>query len=774
MNWKRFFVILGLSVVVLGVAGIVAVKMLVSPETITRAIVPKISAMLDREVTVGKAELGLFPIGVRIADVTIANRGQFADRPLAKIDHIDANLQYLPLLLGRIKVKEVAIAGWEMLLFKDSLGSTNYDFFSARAMLPNEQQQFEEPLCRKFRLDSGRLLMRDDSTGFRFVLGNVRLNYDLLGERQSEILGKLEIDSLFVWAGAGTFLIQPNALSTDWRGFYSLSKDSLSLRRCEWRLDKFAGRLEGSVGRITSSPSINLRVLSERTDLSTCAESRVLAAIPFLRDLDLGGQIRIDVAYSGKVGVPTSRSLRGKVSVTDFTGILPEKNIDVRMKLLEANFNEQTLSLFTEAGFIGSSPASFRFTADNYSDPTYSGEVNLTSDAMTLARILDAKPTLSFGGLVEVNLSGFVRPSAPEEGRVFGSVVVSGLSVSDSSAGWSLDTLNAEVHCSGNYAQIPQFDLSIGANRLQAYGNVTDFSLLFAEGRKVRKRPRLEFSLSSEYFNFDTLTALSDNSQAPADTDAVMAIVDRLIDFDAAGQVRVMAGRAAGIDFETLDSRLSVTNRIIYSDTVSVGVFGGSVSGEIIYDFNDLLKPDFELDLRGRNIAAAHFLNRCTGFGEVLSGEIDMQLVARGRGLTATEYRPTLNIKGRAIIEDGSIEGFDLSRRFEDFFGIKAFDNRRVDDLVANFIYADQTLRFNQLVFDSDDIEYSIEGTVSQDGIADLLISRKLSKDDSQVLQSNREFRDLSGGKQPKLAAIRASGPVGSPSFHVVSVRQKD
>ncbi len=283
MNWKRFFVILSLSVVVLVGAGLIAVKILVSPDSITRAIVPKLSAMLDREVSIGRAELGLFPIGVRIADVTIANKGQFADRPLAKIDRIDANLQYLPLLLGRIKVKEVAIHGWEMLLFKDSLGVINYDFFSARAMLPNEQQQFEEPLCRKFRLDGGRLLLRDDSTGSRLVLGNVRLNYDLLGERQTEILGKLEIDSLFVWTGAGTFLIHPNALATDWRGFYSLSKDSLSLRRCEWRLDKFSGRLEGSVGRITSSPSINLRLLSERTDLSTCGESRVLAAIPFLR-----------------------------------------------------------------------------------------------------------------------------------------------------------------------------------------------------------------------------------------------------------------------------------------------------------------------------------------------------------------------------------------------------------------------------------------------------------------------------------------------------------
>ena len=774
MNWKRLIIGLFLAAVIVIAAGLIAVKILVSPAAITEAIVPKISAMLDREVKIGKAELGLFPIGVRITDVTIANNESFADRSLAKIDHIDANLQYLPLLLGRIKIKELAIHGWEMMLFKDSAGTINYDFFSARAMLPGKQQQFKEPLCRKFRLDGGRLMVRDDSTGFRLLLGNVRLSYDMLGERQSEISGRLEIDSLFVWAKAGSFLIHPNALDADWRGFYSLAKDSLSLRHCEWRVDKFSGRLDGSVGGITTAPAVNLRLLSERTELASCADSRVLAAIPILRDLTLGGQVRMDVAYSSSAGAPASRSLRGKVSVTDFSGVLPEQNIDVRMKLLEANFNEQTLSLFTEAGFIGSSPAVFRFTVDNFDDPTYSGEVNLSSDVATLAQIVRANPALSFAGLVQANLSGFIKPSAPEQGRVFGSLIVSGAAMSDSVAHWSLDTLSTEIHFSGNYAQIPQLDLSIGANRLQFYGSLTDFPLLLSEDRKVRKRPRLEFSLSSEYFNFDTLEVFGKSNLAIQDTGTVLRIIDRIVDFDAAGQLRIGSGRLAGIDFQTLDSRLSVTNRIVYSDTLAVTAFGGQMSGEIVYDLGELLMPDFEIDVRGRKISAAQFLNCCSGFGETLSGKLDLQLSARGRGLTVPQYQPSLSVKGRAIIEDGRIGGFDLSRRFEDFCGIKAFDKGRIGDLVGNFLYADQTLRLVQLEFDSGDLEYSVEGTVRHDGLADLLINRKLSKDDTSVLQALAEFRALSGGKQPKWCAFRAVGPVGSPSFRIVSVRQKD
>ena len=236
MNWKKLIFGLAIAVVVVIIAGLIGVKLLVSPTTVAQAIIPKISAMLDREVRFGKAELSIFPIGISIANLEIVNKEPFANRTLARIDQLSANLQYLPLLIGKIKVKEVAIHGWEMFLIKDSVGTINYDFFSARAMLPDRKQQFQEPLCRNFRLDNGRLLLRNDSTGFRMMLGNVSLNYELRGERLSEIDGKLQIDSLFVWANTGTFLLSPGALEADWRGYYSQVKDSLAFRRCNWRL----------------------------------------------------------------------------------------------------------------------------------------------------------------------------------------------------------------------------------------------------------------------------------------------------------------------------------------------------------------------------------------------------------------------------------------------------------------------------------------------------------------------------------------------------------
>ncbi len=774
MNWKKVIVGLLVFAFVLLLIAMIAVKLFISPAAITQAIVPKISAMLDREVRVGQAKLSLFPIGITISDVVIVNKEPFANRPLARVDHLHANLQYLPLLLGRIKIGEVAIKGWEMFLFKDSSGEINYDFFSARAMLPDRKQQFEEPLCRRFRLTDGRLLLRNDSTGFRMMMGKISLDYELRGERLSDLTGQLKIDSLFVWANGGNFLIHPDALEADWRGYYSQAKDSLAFRRCNWRLDKFSGRLDGAIGAITIAPSIDLRLLSERTELANCGGSRIIAAIPFLRDLNLTGQVRLDVAYSGTAGLPASRSLRGKVTVSDFTGVLPAQNVDLRMKLLEANFNERTLSLFTEAGFIGSSPATFRFTVDNYADPTYSGELSLSADAATLGRMFNASPTLRFGGLVEANLSGFIKPSAAEQGRVFGTLRISNASISDSVANWALDTLNSEMQFSGNYAQIPQFSLSIGTNRLQLGGSVSDFPLLLTERQQVRKRPRLEFTLSSESFNFDTLNVIGSTISNGTDTGSVMCVIDRLVDFDAAGQILIDRGRTGGIDFEGLESHVSVTNRIVYSDTLSVGMFGGRVTGEIVYDLHEVLAPDFDLDFRFRRIKASQVLQRFTSLSEAPSGDLDGQLSIRGRGLTWTEFRSSLRMKGQAIIEDGSVTGFDFTRRFEDFSGIQAFQKERLENLVCNFTYGDQILRFEQLEFDSDDLEYSIEGTIGQDGQTDLLISRKLSKDDTRVLASIPDFRELSGGRQPKWATFRASGPSANPSFFVISVRQKD
>ncbi len=768
MNWKRIL-ILAAILTAIGLAVILALRFFISPQKIASAILPRMQEILDRQVSINSSQLSFFPPGVRISGLSIANKPPFDDKPLAHIDHIDASVQLFPLLLGKIKIKELVVDGWEMLLEKDSSGAVNYDFFRARSIFPGKQDQVQEPLCRRFRLNDGRLLYRNDSTGVRFVMGNVRLDYDLKGERLSDIAGELKIDSLFVWMDAGNFLISPDAVEADWRGFYSALHDSVAFRRCNWRIDAFAGRLDGAIANIGSRPSFNLRLLSERTELVNCRDSKIIQAFPVVRDMLLEGQVRIDVSYAALAGSAASRSLRGRISISDFAGTNEGRAVDVRSKLIESNFNEKTLSVFTESAQINGFPATLRMTVDDYQSPTISGEAVFDCSADLAARLLSIEASTNVTGNVAVNLSGFIKSSNPEQSRIFGSVMIDQLSIADSLRKIGIDTLSLDLQLTGDRALLSRFDLAIGNSKLLSSGSIADFPMLFAINDDSRRRPYFEGTISADYFDFDTLSSFANYSSS--DSSAVANLFNRLVDLNSSNHVRIANGRLFGINFTDLESRVSVVNRIVYSDSTACEMFGGRVAGEIVVDYTNRQEPEVEIDVRTEEVMADAFLDRFTRFGPRLTGELDLQLSTRWRGATTEKALSTMMLKGDAVLDNGRIVPFDLSRRFEEAIGVPAFEKGKVEDLVGSFLFADQTLRFTTLAFESGDIEYTASGSISMQEELGLSVTRKVSKDDIRTLRNRPDFNRVAKDKSPKSVVFELKGTSSAPIISISGTR---
>jgi hypothetical protein len=768
MNWKRVL-ILAAILTALGMAVVLALRFFISPQKIAAAILPRMQEILDRQVSINSSQLSFFPPGVRISGLSIANKPPFDDKPLAHIDHIDASVQLFPLLLGKIKIKELVVDGWEMLLEKDSSGAVNYDFFRARSIFPGKQEQVQEPLCRRFRLNDGRLLFRNDSTGVRFVMGNIRLDYDLKGERLSDISGELKIDSLFVWMDAGNFLIYPDAVEADWRGFYSALHDSVAFRRCNWRIDAFAGRLDGAIANIGSRPSFNLRLLSERTELVNCRDSRVIQAFPVARDMLLAGQARIDISYAAIAGSVGNRNLRGRISLSDFAGTDEEHAVDVRSKLIECNFNEKTLSVFTESAEVNGFPATLRMTVDDYQSPTISGEAIFDCSADLAAKLLSVETSTKVAGNVAVNLSGFLKSSSPEQSRIFGSVMLGQLSIADSLRKIGIDTLSLDLQLTGDRALLSRFDLAIGNNKLLASGSIADFPMLFATNADSRRRPYFEGVISADNFDFDTLSSFAPD--AGSDSSSTSNLLDRIVDLNSSSHLRVTEGRLFGIAFSDLEARLSVVNRIVYSDSAECRMFGGRVAGEVVVDYTNRQEPEVDLDVRTEEIMADAFLDRFTRFGPRLTGELDLQLSAKWRGTTTESALSSVMLKGDAVLDDGRVAPFDLSRRFEDEIGVPAFEKGKVEDLVGSFLFADQTLRFTTLAFDSGDIEYSASGSISMKEELGLTVTRKVSKDDIRTLRNRPDFNRNAKDKSPKSVVFELRGTTSAPVISITGTR---
>jgi hypothetical protein len=773
MNWKKTALWAGVTIVALFVIVIAMIKILVSPESVASEITPRLEKIFECPVQVGETELTIFSgIGVRIHDIGVKNQPPFADVPLATVSEIHARLKFFPLLLGNVRLKEIDIVGGQLYVVKDSAGANNLSALSLERLRQASEVEDESKLiCRKIRIQDGRLLFRNDSTGTSLVLGKVDASLDFGTGAQPRIDTELRIDSVFLWSKTGNFLISPNAGELSLQGSYALASDSLIVNRCDWRIDKFAGRLEGAVARPAGDPYFNIHLMSEHTDLVDCYDSRIIAAIPVLRDMELAGDVRLDISLRGAFRDSRTTTVRGKVLVTGAAAKLPHDEMNLKAKLVQCDFNEASLSLFTEEAFLGSSPASVRIAVDNFREPTISGELRFSCATAVLGRLLQVDPNVRLGGDVSVTLSGFVKSTDREQSRLFGSVALNDLSYSDPKTGSSIDALSIDLNLNGNDADLTRCDLTLDGYRLQINGKLADFAPYIASERKPQRRPHFDFACTADSFSLGLLTKGHSGNN---DTTAVLRLLDFFADFDSRGSLRVGNGLVAGLACRDLQAAVSVVNRIISTDTLSGYLFDRPIQADVVVDLNDLLQPEFDLDYSAEKIEANDFLSQLTNFSEHLYGRADLQASFEGKGLLKDQILRTLKANGKVIMEDGHLVSLPVASVLAGTFGIAALPDDEFDDLQARFTVENRFLQLNPLSIKKGKLVYQIEGAIDFDGGFDCRATRILSKDDARTLMERPDVIGLATSSNPGKAIFRLTGGADTAFVQLEALLPKD
>ncbi len=776
MKWKSIAVWAAAIVAVLILVAFAALKIFVSPEAVAMLVIPRIEEIFERDATFKSVDLSFFPhLGVRLQGIEIKNSPEFPEHPLARIDHIDANIGFFSLLGGDPEIDQLVVVGWEMLLETDSLGRRNFVHFVPDTISQSDstvaREMVSEPLCREFRLSGGRLLYRNDSTNVRLILAGVELSYSLRGEGSEFFEGRLTVDSLMSRNRWADLRLTQGAVEAGFEGTYLVDSDSLAIRKCDWRIDAFKGRLDGRLTGLRALPDYTLHIISERTILAEATESEVLGLIPGFKDLAPSGDLRMELSIADATADTLSPNVRGEINLTDLTFAVPGVAATTQVRFAEANFNHRSLSLYTEGATIGQSPALLRFTIDDFADPTYSGEINLVGDANVILGLLGVESSVQVGGYVEAALSGFIRPADLEAGRLFGSLVLDGLSYHDSLNAVGIDNLTLDSRFVGNAVQLSSFNLALGENSLSLTGDITEFPLAFSQATGSLRRPQLEFNLTSNKFDFDTLATLDAMTIfGESDTSNVWRLVDQILQFNARGTVEIDSGRFMGADFTNLQGDLSVVDRIVYSDSARVDAFGGKLDGEVVMEFSSLYGPDLEIDFRARSIEAAQFLDYYTGLGESISGRSDLTCSLTGHGLGGAGLRNSLAMRGSFSLVNGFVGALPIAENFRSELGIDAFSRGQVSAIAGEFILANQTMRLNRLAFDSGPIEYSVNGKIDLGGEVALDVRRSLTQNDIVTLSRLPDARSLMP-RNPREAIFRITGMEGEYRIAIDSFR---
>ena len=154
---RKIAIVIAIVVAVIGLAVGIFVATF-NPNDYRSTVQTKLEQQLDRKVTLGNMELGLFPLRFRVANLSIAEDPKFGNRGFIQTQELSVSVKLLPLLSKSVEVDSLTLERPSVELIKNAQGVWNFASLGQRtpAATPSSgQQPFSGTASRQARWGSG-------------------------------------------------------------------------------------------------------------------------------------------------------------------------------------------------------------------------------------------------------------------------------------------------------------------------------------------------------------------------------------------------------------------------------------------------------------------------------------------------------------------------------------------------------------------------------------------------------------------------------------------
>lgn len=237
----------------------------------------------------------------------------------------------------------------------------------------------------------------------------------------------------------------------------------------------------------------------------------------------------------------------------------------------------------------------------------------------------------------------------------------------------------------------------------------------------------------------------------------------------AAGVVRAVRGRFAGMEFEAFESSFDYREGAASFEDARFRVYGGSQSGRFRIRLDDAAFP-FEVGSSVRDVDLGPLIGAFRpDLAEAVegSGALDLSLVGR-----AGADGPEDTVRGDVAlrVEDGRLSGVSLldqiARALASASGREATTGFR--SLTATFEVRDRIGRTRDLALRSPDLDLDGRGTVAFDGALDLDVEARLSPEATAGILDDVPELDVRVGDDRRLSVpMRIRGNVAAPEVEI-------
>jgi AsmA protein len=729
--------IAGTVAVVLIAALMVAAKILITPERVRGTVLPMAEKALHRPVELGDIQVGLFS-GISLKDLVV--REKEGNEVFVAAKKAVLRYQFWPLLRLKVVVDEVSLQEPSIRVVRLADGSFNFsDLAGSRddAAEPVEKAPAKVPpldmLISEVGIRGGKLLFVDHAAG-----GPPPVQYEL---------GQLEATATDISLNR-SFPFEVSGL---------LNQAPLKIK----------GRIDPAAG--SGSAAVSLANL----DVTAFAPYFKKAIPGRLQSLILGLDLQVE---GGSKELATS----GKVSLTNLGLVLDaQKEAPIQKGRLTI---EHDLKFSKEADRL----AVKAFKAD-YNGIVVEASGNLeklttgpTADltvrlpALALKQAIAAAPAGLVRGLAALDPAGKIAAEA----RITGPLAKTDTLL----AGAWLKLENVQITAGGLRPSL-MGRLELTGNRLLAHdlmlGDGTNQAQLELRADNLFGKPIVvRHTLTAKRFLLDPLLAAGTTAKPAAPRQAAEPAKEPGpfdLPVTAEGQVHIGETLYKGLAVRNFNMAYRLEKNVLTVTRLDGDLAEGHFADTARLDLGKTpLTYQGRLNLKG--IQAQPFLHAfLPKFDGMVTGAVDLDLEASGRGTLPDAAKRNLQGKGTVSIANGHLANTPVVQKFATFVGLEELKEVDFDRVDGRFTITDGRVALNSEI-KGGDVRMEPQGTVGLDGTLALRLSPKFSPYLTKKLDSRGRFTSfLTDAEGWSELPLMVGGTVTAPRFALdtTGVRQQ-
>jgi len=561
-------------------------------------------------------------------------------------------------------------------------------------------------------------------------------------------------------------------------------KKRFAIKKAELHLEKLALAVDGTVDLFTSSSVLNLSIEGKNMDIQSACSWLPGKFKKDIEEFDSKGKFYFHTNINGTLSSSKNPEILvsagiNKAEIKQTKENLSMKDVDVQLEYSNAGKGKLTITNFS--GILPEGNIKGKLALENFKDPVLNASVQGTINLTELQKFLRIDTIESITGKMKVDasFSGPIRKTAGDylsQDQTSGELTLTDVNMKLKNNNLHFSDFNGELNLAHNDITVKSFRGKISDNDLNLDGtfkNMLAWILLKDEPLTV------DVSLKSKKIDLNDLLSNKQDAVSKANPSYKLNLSGSLdLTINAAIDKLIFRKFNASL----VQGTLRLKNKQIVVYPLTFNAMDGSViaKGTLDATAEDSIRIGGTVDVK--NVDVSKMFVQLENFGHEsltdknVKGLVSAKAIVNipcGKDLSINTNK--LNCSCDVSINNGELIQFDALKSLSKFISMKELEDIKFENLSTMINIHDRIFSFPETQVNSNAIDIEVNGSQDFDGNMDyvfgLYLSELLAKKAKAGRKENTDFGEQdTEGKHRFRLYIAMKGPIKNP---VISYDQK-